>query len=181
MKQWLPVPVEVIENIDNDRRLIDTPASTLDGFAYAWLKSHRGAPLSQRQLARWAGWSKRKASAVLDAVQDAQNDWADQKRTKSAPPVATQNGPAEVNNGARLHDSADHKRTTNGPVSDQKRTDRFFYLYRYKKKLTTLGKLVEYPEGRGWAKDVDIDGSLIIETPEGKMINLSSPLITEAK
>ena len=50
-----------------------------------------------------------------------------------------------------------------------------------KKKLTTLGKLVEYPEGRGWAKDVDIDGSLIIETPEGKMINLTSPLITEVK
>ena len=56
-----------------------------------------------------------------------------------------------------------------------------FDLNRYKKKLTTLGKLVEYPEGRGWAKDVDIDGSLIIETPEGKMINLTSPLITEVK
>ena len=44
-----------------------------------------------------------------------------------------------------------------------------------------LGKLVEYHEGRGWAIDVDIDGSLIIETPEGKMINLTSPLITEVK
>jgi len=124
MKQWLPVPVEIIESIDNDRRLIDTPASTLDGFAYAWLKSHRGAPLSQRQLARWAVWSKRKAGAVLDAVQAAQNQWADQKRTRSAPPVGTENGPAELNNGAGLHDSADHERTTNGPVLDQKCTDR---------------------------------------------------------
>ena len=34
-------------------------------------------------------------------------------------------------------------------------------------------------EGRGWARDVDIDGSLIIETPEGELINLTSPLITE--
>ena len=134
MKQWLPVPVEVIENIDNDRRLIDTPASTLDGFAYAWLKSHRGAPLSQRQLARWAGWSKRKASAVLDAVQDAQNDWADQKRTKTAPPVATENGPAEVNNGARLHDSADQKRTRNGPETHRSRA---CFIYKYNRSTST--------------------------------------------
>ena len=54
-----------------------------------------------------------------------------------------------------------------------------FKLPEYKEKLTTLGKLVEYPEGRGWARDVDIDGSLIIETPEGQFINLTSPLITE--
>ena len=56
-----------------------------------------------------------------------------------------------------------------------------FKLPEYKEKLTTLGKLVEYPEGRGWARDVDIDGSLIIETPEGQFINLTSPLITEVK
>jgi len=56
-----------------------------------------------------------------------------------------------------------------------------FELSEYKKKLTTLGKLVEYSEGRGWARDVDIDGSLIIETPEGELINLTSPLITEVK
>ncbi len=56
-----------------------------------------------------------------------------------------------------------------------------FELSEYKKKLTTLGKLVEYPQGRGWARDVDIDGSLIIETPEGELINLTSPLITEVK
>ncbi len=56
-----------------------------------------------------------------------------------------------------------------------------FELSEYKKKLTTLGQLVEYSEGRGWARDVDIDGSLIIETPEGELINLTSPLITEVK
>ena len=56
-----------------------------------------------------------------------------------------------------------------------------FELSEYKKKLTTIGKLVEYPEGRGWARDVDIDGSLIIETPENEFINLTSPLITEVK
>ncbi len=56
-----------------------------------------------------------------------------------------------------------------------------FELSSYKQKLVTLGKLVEYPEGRGWARDIDIDGSLIIETPEGGFINLTSPLITEVK
>ena len=65
-------------------------------------------------------------------------------------------------------------------VLDYLRNDRF-EISAYKEKLITLGKLVEYPHGRGWARDVDIDGSLIIETPEGEFINLTSPLITEVK
>ena len=129
MKQWIPIPIEVIESVDNDRRISDCPASTLDGFSYAWLKSHRGAPLSQRQLAAWAGWSKRKAAAVLNAVQEAQNEWADQKRTKTAPPAATENGPSHANDSDNLRHGADQERTTNGPVSDQKRTDRARSLY----------------------------------------------------
>ena len=56
-----------------------------------------------------------------------------------------------------------------------------FDLSEYKKKLTTLGKLIEYPEGRGWARDVNIDGSLSVETISGEMINLTSPLISEVK
>ena len=124
MKQWMPIPVEVIEAVDNDRRLNECQASTLDGFAYAWLKSHRGAPLSQRQLAAWAGWSKRKAAEVLSAVREAQDQWADQKRTKNAPTATTENGPAHVNDSDNLRQQADQKRTRNGPLSDQKRTDR---------------------------------------------------------
>ena len=54
-----------------------------------------------------------------------------------------------------------------------------FNLNNYKLKLTTLGKLVEYPEGRGWAKDINADGSLIVETPSGELLNLTSPLISE--
>ena len=129
MKQWIPIPVEVVESVDNDRRISECQASTLDGFSYAWLKSHRGAPLSQRQLAAWAGWSKRKAAAVLNAVQEAENNWADQKRTKSAPAAATQNGPVHSNDSDKLRHGADQERTTNGPVSDQKRTDRARSLY----------------------------------------------------
>ena len=124
MKQWEPIPIAIIETVDNERRLTDSPASTLDGFAYAFLKAQRGAPLSQRQLAAWANWSKRRAADTLNAVQKAQEDWADQKRTKNAPPVATQNGPPKLNDSAQLEQSLDHKRTTNGPIPDQKRTDR---------------------------------------------------------
>ena len=54
-----------------------------------------------------------------------------------------------------------------------------FSLKSYTSKLTTLGKLVEYPEGRGWAKDINSDGSLIIKTPSGELLNLTSPLISE--
>jgi len=124
VKQWLPIPISEIEKIDNDRRLTDTPASTLDGFAFAYLKSYRGAPLSQRQLAQWAGWSKRKATDVLNAVQQCQQSWADQKRSKNGPAVGTKNEPDQSNDPAQLADSADQERTRSGPDPIQKRTDR---------------------------------------------------------
>ncbi len=54
-----------------------------------------------------------------------------------------------------------------------------FDLGRYKKKLQTLGKIVEYPEGRGWAEDVNEDGSLKVKSIDGEYINLTSPLISE--
>jgi hypothetical protein len=38
---------------------------------------------------------------------------------------------------------------------------------------------VEYPEGRGWAEDINKDGSLKIKSINGDYINLTSPLISE--
>ena len=58
-------------------------------------------------------------------------------------------------------------------------TKNSFSLERYKAKLQTLGKVVEYPEGRGWAEDINENGSLRIKTAEGEIINLTSPLISE--
>ncbi len=54
-----------------------------------------------------------------------------------------------------------------------------FSLDEYKENLKTLGKVVEYPEGRGWAMNVNSDGSLLVKTIEGTLINLTSPLISE--
>ena len=54
-----------------------------------------------------------------------------------------------------------------------------FDLGRYKQKLQTIGKIVEYPEGRGWAEDINDDGSLKIKSTDGDYINLTSPLISE--
>ena len=54
-----------------------------------------------------------------------------------------------------------------------------FDLVKYKQKLQTLGKIVEYPEGRGWAEDINEDGSLKIKSTDGEYINLTSPLISE--
>ena len=54
-----------------------------------------------------------------------------------------------------------------------------FNLGRYKQKLQTLGKIVEYPEGRGWAEDINEDGSLKVKSTDGEYINLTSPLISE--
>ena len=54
-----------------------------------------------------------------------------------------------------------------------------FDLDKYKQKLQTLGKIVEYPEGRGWAEDINKDGSLKIKSTDGDYIYLTSPLISE--
>ena len=54
-----------------------------------------------------------------------------------------------------------------------------FDLNKYKQKLQTIGKIVEYPEGRGWAEDINEDGSLKIKSTDGDFINLTSPLISE--
>jgi len=54
-----------------------------------------------------------------------------------------------------------------------------FDLDKYKQKLQTLGKIVEYSEGRGWAEDINEDGSLKIKSTDGDYINLTSPLISE--
>ena len=58
-------------------------------------------------------------------------------------------------------------------------TKNSFSLESYKAKLQTLGKIVEYPEGRGWAEDINENGSLRIKTTEGEIINLTSHLISE--
>ena len=58
-------------------------------------------------------------------------------------------------------------------------TNKNFNLGRYKQKLQTLGKIVEYPEGRGWAEDINVDGSLKVKSTDGEYINLTSPLISE--
>ena len=55
----------------------------------------------------------------------------------------------------------------------------YFELNKYKQKLQTIGKIVEYPEGRGWAEDINEDGSLKIKSTDGDYINLTSPLISE--
>ena len=54
-----------------------------------------------------------------------------------------------------------------------------FDLDKYKEKLQTIGKIVEYSEGRGWAEDINEDGSLKIKSIDGDYINLTSPLISE--
>ena len=54
-----------------------------------------------------------------------------------------------------------------------------FDLEKYKQKLQTIGKIVEYSEGRGWAEDINEDGSLKIKSTDGDYINLTSPLISE--
>jgi len=54
-----------------------------------------------------------------------------------------------------------------------------FDLEMYKLKCSTLGKLVEYPDGRGWAIDINEDGSLKIEKEDGKVISIYESMISE--
>ena len=69
------------------------------------------------------------------------------------------------------------KKWANNVVSSLTKNN--FDIDKYKQRLQTIGKIVEYPEGRGWAEDINEDGSLKIKSTDGDYINLTSPLISE--
>ena len=54
-----------------------------------------------------------------------------------------------------------------------------FNLEDYKVKCTTMEKLVEYPDGRGWAKDINEDGSLKVEKEDGSVLSIYESMISE--
>ena len=54
-----------------------------------------------------------------------------------------------------------------------------FSLEGYVEKCETIGKLVEYPQGRGWAKSINDDGSLLIEKEDGEIISIYESMISE--
>ena len=54
-----------------------------------------------------------------------------------------------------------------------------FNLQLYKLKCTTIDKLVEYPDGRGWVKDINEDGSLKLEKEDGRTISIYESMISE--
>lgn len=54
-----------------------------------------------------------------------------------------------------------------------------FNLQHYKVKCSTIDKLVEYPDGRGWAKDINEDGSLKVEKEDGSIISIYESMISE--
>ena len=54
-----------------------------------------------------------------------------------------------------------------------------FDLQHYKLKCTTIDKLVEYPDGRGWVKDINEDGSLKVEKEDGRIISIYESMISE--
>ncbi len=54
-----------------------------------------------------------------------------------------------------------------------------FDLNKYKSKCTTIGKLVEYGEGRGWVQDIGNDGSLSVKTESGDIVFIYESMISE--
>ena len=54
-----------------------------------------------------------------------------------------------------------------------------FSLEGYVEKCETIGKLIEYPQGRGWAKNINNDGSLLIEKEDGETISIYESMISE--
>ena len=54
-----------------------------------------------------------------------------------------------------------------------------FSLEGYVERCETIGKLIEYPQGRGWAKNINNDGSLLIEKEDGETISIYESMISE--
>ena len=116
---WMPIPFDHIEQVDNARKLTKHPASYLDGFAYAWMKAERGAPLTRRQLSQWAEWSQHRARACLRDVKERRNEWRfTQKPTQKRPRITHEND--------HLDRLRDHETTYRGRGSTITTTDPTF-------------------------------------------------------
>jgi hypothetical protein len=120
--QWLPVEFADVETLDNARRLSTGPASWLDSFCYAWVKSHRGAPMTRRQLADWAGSSQRQAARVLAEVKARRSAWA-----ASYPGDPGSGQPVEpevIQQSSTIPTGYEAPRSRNDPGTIQERSDR---------------------------------------------------------
>ena len=120
--QWLPVEFADVETLDNARRLSTGPASWLDSFCYAWVKSHRGAPMTRRQLADWAGCSGRQAARVIAEVKARRAAWA---ASHPGDPGSIQPADPEViHQSSTIPTGYEAPRSRNDPGSIQDRSDR---------------------------------------------------------
>ena len=122
---WMPIPFDHIEQVDNDRKLTKHPASYLDGFAYAWMKAERGAPLTRRQLAQWAEWSQHRARACLRDVKERRNEWRfTQKPPPNKPGSVTQKRPPITHEYDHLEPFSDHENSSKRPERNHETTYR---------------------------------------------------------
>jgi|3_EtaG_2_1085321.scaffolds.fasta_scaffold68546_2 hypothetical protein len=120
--QWLPIQFADVERINHARLLSDSPASWLDAFGYAWVCAHRGAPLTRRQLAAWAGWSQRQAAGVLREVKTRQAAW---EASHPGDPGSIQPAEPETIHPSPVNPKGcEVKRSRNDPGSIQDRSDR---------------------------------------------------------
>lgn len=120
--QWLPVEFADVETLDNARRLSPGPASWLDSFCYAWVKSHRGAPMTRRQLADWAGCSGRQAARVLAEVKARRSAW---DASHPGDPGSIQPADPEViHQSSTIPTGYEAPRSRNDPGTIQERSDR---------------------------------------------------------
>lgn len=122
---WMPIPFDHIEQVDNARKLTKHPASYLDGFAYAWMKAERGAPLTRRQLAQWAEWSQHRARACLRDVKERRNEWRfTQKPPPSRAGSVTPKRPSITHEYDHLEPFSDHENAPKRPERNHETTDR---------------------------------------------------------
>jgi len=121
--QWMPIEYADIEAMDNERQLNPRRASRLEALCWAWVKAQRGAPLTRRQLAAWAGFSGRQAGQILAEVKARRAAWQEEhspKRSRIGPPAE----PEMIHPHRTIPDTYEAKRSRIGPGSDQDRSDR---------------------------------------------------------
>ena len=121
-EQWFPIQFADVERTNHARLLSEAPASWLDAFGYAWVCAHRGAPLTRRQLAAWAGWSQRQAAGVLREVKTRRSAW---EASHPSDPGSIQPAEPETIHPSPVNPKGcEAKRSRNDPGSIQDRSDR---------------------------------------------------------
>jgi hypothetical protein len=135
MRRWAPFPLQFGAEFARMRFTPESPAHEGIAVAVLWHGWYNNAPMTVRELARWAGWGRTRAASVHALARADYEEWtgtavaeappvSDTKRATTTDTKRASTEPPPGSDDAHLREQASQARATNEPENDTKRADR---------------------------------------------------------